>query len=57
MRMLRLWTMLLLVPMFSAQASAQVETPTATIDSLKTVPEETLQETHDKDSDLSLIHI
>ena len=42
---------LLLVPMFSAQASAQVETPTATIDSLETVPEETLQETYDKDSD------
>ncbi|WP_304155618.1 DUF1302 family protein [Hoylesella buccalis] len=45
---------LLLVPMFSAQASAQVETPTATIDSLETVPEETLQETHDKDSDDAL---
>ncbi|MDD7596421.1 MAG: DUF1302 family protein [Prevotella sp.] len=42
---------LLLVPMFSAQASAQVETPTVTIDSLETVPEETLQETYDKDSD------
>ncbi|MCL6749090.1 hypothetical protein DEM91_10830 [Prevotella sp. TCVGH] len=45
---------LLLVPMFSAQASAQVETPTVTIDSLETVPEETLQETHDKDSDDAL---
>ncbi|KXB43280.1 hypothetical protein HMPREF1870_01264 [Bacteroidales bacterium KA00344] len=42
---------LLLVPMFSAQASAQVETPTVTIDSLETVPEETLQETYEKDSD------
>lgn len=41
---------LLLVPMFSAQASAQVETPTAAIDSLETVAEETLQETYDKDS-------
>ena len=41
----------LLVPMFSAQASAQVETPTAAIDSLETVPEETLQKTYDKDSD------
>ena len=45
---------LLLVPMFSAQASAQVETPTAAIDSLETVPEETLQETYDKDSDDAL---
>lgn len=45
---------LLLVPMFSAQASAQVETPTAAIDSLETVPEDTLQETHDKDSDDAL---
>lgn len=45
---------LLLVPMFSAQASAQVETPTATIDSLETVAEETLQETYDKDSDDAL---
>lgn len=45
---------LLLVPMFSAQPSAQVETPTVTIDSLETVPEETLQETHDKDSDDAL---
>ena len=45
---------LLLVPMFSAQASAQIETPTVTIDSLETVPEETLQETHDKDSDDAL---
>ena len=44
----------LLVPMFSAQASAQVETPTAVIDSLETVPEETLQETYDKDSDDAL---
>ena len=45
---------LLLVPMFSAQASAQVETPTAAIDSLETVAEETLQETYDKDSDDAL---
>lgn len=45
---------LLLVPMFSAQASAQVETPTATIDSIETVTEETLQETYDKDSDDAL---
>lgn len=45
---------LLLVPMFSAQASAQVETPTAAIDSLETVAEETLQETYDKDSNDAL---
>ena len=53
MKLIQLST-LLLVPMFSAQASAQVETPTATIDSLETVPEETLQETYDKDSDDAL---
>ena len=49
MRMLRLWTMLLLVPMFSAQASAQIDTSAVETDS---VDAEYVQEEETEDNAL-----